>query len=78
MLHPGWARNLHNAAALLFRVGALCCCVPQMSYAVYQAAEEAATGGSRGRKRTADAAVKSGEQCRGQVHAPANSHSAAS
>lgn len=67
------ARDLHDAAALSFRVWALCCCVMQMSYAVYQAAEEAAAGGSRGRKRTADDAVKSGEQCRDQqVHAPAN------
>lgn len=32
----------------------------KMSYAVYQAADKAAAGGSRGRKRTADDAVKSG------------------
>lgn len=32
----------------------------QMSYAVFQAAEEAAAGGSRGRKRTADDTPKTG------------------
>jgi hypothetical protein len=37
------------------------CRAVQVSYAVYQAAEEAAAGGSRGRKRTAEDAVKPGE-----------------